>query len=312
MAVSNSSGLQPGSPLPYLFSIPGNAAFAAVYFALAVAHLVRFFLERRRCTSRGHKWSLCLPIAEIFMAAGFVLRLVLRSEQKSLGLYAVCNLFIILSPTAFIGFVYVFFSRFISALEGTSLQQEPKASRLSPLRSQLIGRIFIWSDVCTFLIQATGGGLQAVGGTQAVVGSNIFLAGVSLQAVSYVFFLVVVAVAHFKVARTYGQAFTPTNVFLGRSQVPRLFALLYVASVCILIRSIYRIIEMAGGYQGKVYRTENYLFFLDSLPLAVANTLWAVWWPPRAIRVVRDSVGEEAGHFFGRNVALEAINEGAE
>lgn len=163
-------------PPAYLFRVPGNVAFAAVFALLAAAH---FWLTYR---SRV-KWPLCLPIAEVFSTMGYVLRLVCRSNQQSIALYAVANLFVILSPAAFLAFNYMMYGRLIVAIDDdvTEHSKRTARSRFSLLPPRLFGRLFVWSDVITFLIQATGGGLQATGGANASLGDKIFLVGVVLQ-----------------------------------------------------------------------------------------------------------------------------------
>lgn len=295
-------GVEPGSPIPYLFDVGGNAAFAAVYGSLLVLHFARFFLERRKArnnakaktedASTGHKWSLTLPIAEFFMMLGCILRIVNRTHQQGLSLYAVNNLFVILSPTAFIGFVYMMYGRLIAALD-LDLPEKPavrQRSYLSPFPPRLLGRLFIASDVTCFLIQATGGGLQAAGDKNAITGNNIFLAGVCLQLVGYSTFIVTVVIAHMRIAK-HIQPFNFKTIFTtsksGENVTSRLIAATYFVSFCIMLRSAFRVAEMGQGWSGKLYNTEHYLFFLDIMPLAIGNALWVILWPPTEFRKIR-------------------------
>lgn len=53
-------------------------------------------------------------------------------------------------------------------------------------------RIFVGSDICTFLVQAAGGGLSTAQDSKLRdVGSKVFLAGIALQLASFAFFTVV-------------------------------------------------------------------------------------------------------------------------
>lgn len=136
--------------------------------------------------SKGARWTLCLPIAEIFSSLGYILRIVCRTNQQSIALYAVANLFVILSPAAFLAFNYMMYSRLVTAIDEdiTSNSKRSTRSRFSLLPPRLFGRIFVWSDVITFLIQAGGGGLQVQSST-ADIGNKLFLIGVILQAGEY-------------------------------------------------------------------------------------------------------------------------------
>ncbi|CAO1632386.1 unnamed protein product [Sympodiomycopsis kandeliae] len=331
MSYREKPGVEAGSVIPYLFQIGGNAAFAAVYGTLMILHFVRFFIERRQgrkdstLVSTGttsHKWSLTLPIAEIFMMMGTILRIVNRSHQQGITLYAINNLFVILSPTAFIGFVYMMYGRLVASID-LNLPEKPKVMQRSPLSflpPRLVGRIFIASDITCFLIQATGGGLQATGDKNAVTGNNIFLAGVCLQLVCYALFCVSLVVTHRQIARQV-QPFTIKNIF-GKNvenKTSRLIALMYFASLCILIRSFFRVAEMGQGWDGKLYNTEDYLFFLDIMPLAIGNAVWVVFWPPTEFRKIRsymqsreipvaNKASSEEGHFLNSN-ELQSIQK---
>jgi hypothetical protein len=129
------------------------------------------------------KWTLCLPIAEVTSGLGYILRIVCRSNQQSIALYAVANLFVILSPAAFLAFNYMMYSRLIIAIDPEIKHQSKRTvkSRFSLLPPRIFGILFIWSDVFTFLIQAAGGGIQATGNNTSL-GNNLFLVGVALQA----------------------------------------------------------------------------------------------------------------------------------
>jgi hypothetical protein len=75
---------------------------------------------------------------------GLALRFVLRSNPDSLGLYAISNLFITLSPAAFIATEYALLSQITRRLHMEEFLLLPATK---------ITKIFIWSDVITFLIQ---------------------------------------------------------------------------------------------------------------------------------------------------------------
>lgn len=234
-----------------MFSIPGNAIFAVVFGLLAISHLTNFLLfrsQRRGSNDSGTKWTLTLPIAELTMTIGFVLRLVCRNNPDSIGLFAVCNLLVVLSPAAFLAFVYLAFSRLLRI----TLPPAKTHSVKQPKRRK-IGTFFIWSDIVTFLIQASGGGLQVSDSSKAI-GDKIFLVGVSLQCASYIFFLGITFFYHVKESRQ--ETLTRTT---------RIFLLaIYLASIGVIVRSVYRIIEMAGGYTGHIYRTEREFINLAS------------------------------------------------
>lgn len=86
-------------------------------------------------------------------------------------------------------------------------------------------RIFVGSDVCTFLIQAAGGGLSTAQDAKLRdVGSKIFLAGIALQLASFAFFTGVYLMFAWRVYVSFPLAFLAglrsRNGFLSRKRDP--------------------------------------------------------------------------------------------
>ncbi|MCO5611847.1 hypothetical protein L7F22_066106 [Adiantum nelumboides] len=85
------------------------------------------------------------------------------------------DLFIVLSPAAYVAFAYATFGHFAEAATNhTNARAKGKNLTLIPARK--FATTFVISDVITFLIQAGGGGLQ-VKQDSAKIGADIFLAG---------------------------------------------------------------------------------------------------------------------------------------
>ncbi|KDN46468.1 hypothetical protein K437DRAFT_268116 [Tilletiaria anomala UBC 951] len=267
-----------GSPWRYLPNLGANCAFAVIYAVwctAAVAYILR---------TRKPRWGWCMPAGLFFSSLGFVLRCAARGSDASLEsipLYAVQSLFVILSPCAFLAFNYIAFGRTIVALDPALAGCKDAAPRrrarsaYSPLPPQLFGRVFVWSDVVTFLVQATGGGLQATGGTTATLGSKIFLFGVTLQAVSYLVFVALVVTTHVRLLKE--SSAHSLDYMLSSHPAMRMLACLYFSSVFFVVRSIYRIVEMAEGYEGMLMSNEGFVIALDTVPLIVATGIWLVY-----------------------------------
>jgi hypothetical protein len=127
-------------------------------------------------------------------------------------------------------------------------------SRFNP---RLFYWIFIPADVTCLVLQATGGALSATGWTleQVNVGVNITKAGLILQVVLLVLFLslfidYLFALRKKKLAQTPSR----TRIFL---------CFLGLTVAFILIRCIYRIIELKDGYFGPNYRHQTAFIALE-------------------------------------------------
>ncbi|KAJ7780567.1 hypothetical protein DFH07DRAFT_1055600 [Mycena maculata] len=62
-----------------------------------------------------------------------------------------------------------------------------------------------------------------------------------------------------------------------------LFYVMCATSIGILIRSIFRVAEFAGGATGLIATHEGYFYTFDSLPLWLGMTLYCVVWPAHAL-----------------------------
>ncbi|PWN32224.1 RTA1-domain-containing protein [Meira miltonrushii] len=276
--------LQPDSYLDYVPNLAGNAIFGVLYSVLCLVLFYHtLFLQRK-----PQKWALTLPIGTFFAALGYWLRIPMRTSQHNESLYTVMYLFVVLSPAAFLAFNYIAFGRLTAALEGERPSNVKRKSQYLFIPPRWVKIIFVTSDVCTFCVQAAGGGMQTSNDYQtANTGNNVFLAGVSAQGASYLLFTALILVAHYRLIfkRPDGHRF---NIFNFSEPTVIMLDLLYISSIGILVRSVYRIIEMAQGYGGYLYTHEIFTFTLDALPLVIAIGVWALYWPGLLIRKVRE------------------------
>jgi hypothetical protein len=78
------------------------------------------------------------------MSAGFFVRIGLLYSPDSLALFIVQQLFIITTPAAFLAFNYILYGRFIVGCV---------SREYSWIRPERVARIFVISDITTFLVQ---------------------------------------------------------------------------------------------------------------------------------------------------------------
>ncbi|GAA6017618.1 hypothetical protein JCM11491_005303 [Sporobolomyces phaffii] len=233
--------------------------------------------------NRNNRYMLTLSIGMSCMVLGFILRIVYRGALDSVGVYAIMTLFILLSPCTFLATNYMILTRLAHALNAESALF---------IRASRVVRIFVWSDVFTFFLQAAGGGLSASKGS-ADTGHKIALVGLALQLVSYGLFCCLLIIFGTRVPRMFpgiedrrraagrdsSNPFATTSLHRWRS----LYALLLLTSVGIIVRSVFRLVEYTQGYSGYLPTHEGYFWSLDALPLWLAMSLYAVWWPARYV-----------------------------
>ncbi|TCD68518.1 hypothetical protein EIP91_010574 [Steccherinum ochraceum] len=254
------------NPLRYIASNTLTAISFALVMIVALAQT--FFLWRK-----GGRFMLSMIIACYTFAIGLALRFGLHAQPESKGIYIAEYLFVVLSPCGFIAANYVLLGRISRWVRGDDHLW------ISPRRITLV---FVMSDVVTFLIQAAGGATSTSNDPQvALTGAHIFLAGLALQLASFVVFSVLYVRFLFRVSKYSPSAWTQDSSLPWYRDWRSLATALIVSCIGILIRSVYRTIELSEGYHGKLATTESYFYGLDTLPLFLAIAIYVPFWPGR-------------------------------
>jgi len=208
---------------------------------------------------------------------GLVFRFVLHNRPDSKGAYIVEYLFVVLSPCAFIAAEYVLLGRLALDLNAAEhLVISPR--RVTPL--------FVASDITTFLIQAVGGSISISSNDLKTnkLGSNVFLVGLALQLASFAIFTCMYLRFLFLVRRHRPEVWTRDGSFRLWYADWRTLACAFIVSCAgILVRSVFRVIELSQGFKGPLATSETDFYGLDTLPLFIAVAAYVPFWPGRFI-----------------------------
>ncbi|KAL5490530.1 hypothetical protein ACEPAI_5363 [Sanghuangporus weigelae] len=235
-------------------------AAGAVYAILTALLFLRLFPWKTW-------WGLCLLIGTLCFSAGFFLRYASTIETSSLGLFIVSQILVVVSPAAFLAFNYIVYGRLIGTFA-------TGRNRYSLVRPEIVAKIFIISDIVTFLVQGGGGGLQAQDDS-ADVGRIVLLIGIIVQSLSYVVFYFLFIHSH--------RTFCRDDKFDEYNFPWRLMHVLHVSSVSIIIRATYRVVELAEGNDGYLITHEVFFYVLDTIPLFFATAIYVFFWPGQMI-----------------------------
>jgi hypothetical protein len=198
------------------------------------------------------------------------------------------SLLILLAPAFFAASIYMVLGRIILLTGGEAH---------SPIRASWLTKIFVAGDVLSFLTQGAGGGIQASADDNAGVrrGENIITVGLGIQVVFFGVFMCVSGIFHYRIKggpTSRSRALTvPWERYLG---------VLYATSACILVRSVFRIIEYVMGSDGVLLGHEVYLYVFDAVLMWGTMVVFNVWHPSQII---------EGGGKGGRMV-LETADDG--
>ncbi|KAF8317734.1 RTA1-like protein [Clavulina sp. PMI_390] len=254
----------PNNLLGYVPNPAVTAIVTALYASVSLIMIALLFQGRSRA-----RYMLTIIIV---YAAGVALRFVLKHNGSSVGLYAISNSFVVLSPCAFIAANYMMLAR---------LARQIKQAHYLLVGANVLTRVFVCSDVTTFLIQAAGGGISTGKSQKSVnLGSNLFIIGLGLQLASYLFFTAIFLLFLYRVRTRAPDVWSNSRDTDDQMGNWRTLALaITISSAGIIIRSIYRVIEGSQGYFGPLATNQIVVYTLDSLPLFIAIAIYILIWP---------------------------------
>ncbi|KAG5757254.1 hypothetical protein H9Q72_001910 [Fusarium xylarioides] len=237
------------------------ALVACVVFAVfSLVHLRYVFRYRKY-------FCFTLVLGGLFETAGLGARIYSTDHLRDQGSYGTQTLLILLAPIFFSAAIYMFLGRIIRATEHPDL---------SIIRTPWLSKFFVIADVLCFVVQACGAGMLVNANNTADQnsGENVILAGLALQVVILVIFLICAGVFHARLAK---------RGLIGAIN-PRLYLVimlgeLYTCAMLILIRNVFRLVEFGLGDDGYLQRHEWPIYVFDILLMAMVIALSLSWYP---------------------------------
>ncbi|KAH9912222.1 RTA1 like protein-domain-containing protein [Fomitopsis serialis] len=173
----------------------------------------------------------------------------------------------IIAPTPLVAANFVILGELIRRLG-------PRYSRLSPMFIRIPPDTAVF-DIISLVVQAVGGGIAATAVNQyesPATGGNIMLAGIAFQMASITVYMLLAAefvlrFLHDKPVRNVVHA--AGHHHFNRSTKLMLAGLTF-SSLCIYVRSVYRTIELAEGWDGYIITTQHYFNWLDGGMITLA------------------------------------------
>ncbi|KAF3918540.1 hypothetical protein ABW21_db0208303 [Orbilia brochopaga] len=214
---------------------------------------------------------------------GYLARVFSARDTTSRGIYIAQFTLIILAPILTAAGDYVVLGKLLERV----LPGGRRAKTLG-LRARWITWIFVSSDILSFFMQGIGAGIIAanVGSNDEPQtaedlqnkanaqerGSHIVMAGLIVQLIFFGFFTGAVLRFDLKTRAGHPNAKWRPLVYC-----------LYVSCTCILIRSLYRLIEFAEGWTGYLMSHEVYFFILETLPMLICLVVFNFFHPGKRL-----------------------------
>ncbi|KAI1767288.1 RTA1-domain-containing protein [Hypoxylon sp. FL1150] len=248
----------------------GVNAFLAAAFGLCIIGLLGTGIWKRTWG-----YSTALTAGCILEFAGYIARVLLHENPWNSSAFQTQICAIILAPTLICISIYL-------TLKHITLSLSPELSRLRP---RLYPLIFVPADVSCLILQAIGGSLAASAGYDnpdlLLSGDRVIIAGIALQSAVLGFFGVMCVDYYLRVKKwvASGNA-SPDALATWHDKKFRMFVYAVVGAYAgILIRCIYRIAEMAGGWGNPIMQDEPSFVVLEGFCIVIPVILLTVF-PP--------------------------------
>lgn len=209
---------------------------------------------------------------------GYVGRALAYNSTGELIPYVLQSTLLLLGPILFAASLYMTLSRLVRALD---------AAHCAMIPPRWLTRIFVFGDVFSFIIQASGAGLRVQAGMgkstmDPELGGHIIVGGLIFQIIIFGLFIVTALMFHIRFRRD-----TKSH---ESNDIPwqTTLVMLYLTSTFVMIRNIFRAIEYAMGSDGYLLSVEWAVYVFDASLMTLTMVAFFVRYPSqlRAIRKV--------------------------
>ncbi|OQD72639.1 hypothetical protein PENDEC_c020G05188 [Penicillium decumbens] len=256
----------------YYPNFGGNVFFTVFFGVLGLFQMGLGFYFRT--------WTfmVALCIGTFMEMAGYIGRVLMSDNPWNQGAFKLQIVCLVLAPTFVAAGVYL-------TLKHIVLYLGPEHSTLKP---RLFTWIFISCDVGSLILQAAGGGVAAAAGSTnqflLKVGDDIIITGIAFQVATMAVCGILALDFFIRVAR-HGNGLAgeknleETTPIITPMKMKIVLGAEVFAYFTILIRCIYRIPEMAGGWGNALMQRENEFLVLDGMMIALACLAFTVFHP---------------------------------
>ncbi|CAG9939871.1 unnamed protein product [Clonostachys rosea f. rosea IK726] len=246
----------------------GGAVAFAVFFAIASGRHIQLLFKKRTW------FFIPFIVGCLFETIGYAARAYSSKQTPDWTLmpYIIQSMLILLGPAFYAASIYMLLGRLVVLIDG---------EQNCLISTRWLTKIFLLGDILSIFGQGGGGGLLAASSSQSTqdMGNTIIMLGLGIQLVFFGGFMVVTVLFHIRMNRR------PTVKSRGTLIPWKMFLyVLYVASMLIMVRSVFRLIEYAQGYSGALLQKEIYVYALDAFLMLLVSAIFA-WYHPRSLYV---------------------------
>lgn len=251
----------------------GNLVICEIYFVLLVVNVVLGFMARDKF------YPISFVIGCLLEHIGFIGRYMGHNNPHTLALFMMQSIGTIIAPIFFMAGIYNTFGQMVPIFGEKYSVFKPKTYR----------RIFIVSDVISLLCQCGGGGVTstlASSGRSSQMGTWIMLGALIFQVVSMTIYLLLTGLFFLRVHRGHKRGeFSPKKYeYMRNSSFFMSYVYgMFISTIFIYIRCVYRVAEMSHGYDGPLTRNEVWFLIFDASMVIVGVSVITCTYPGAAL-----------------------------
>ncbi|KAJ4250191.1 hypothetical protein NW762_012006 [Fusarium torreyae] len=240
----------------YTPALGPNAALLAIFAICAIVQIAVGIWKR------VYSYSIAIAVGSAIEAVGYGGRLAMHNNPWSSSGFTIQITCLIIGPSFVAAGIYLTLKHFIR-------NNNPEFSLLKP---RLYTWVFIGCDAGSIVLQAAGGGIAGSAGRDKVdlldIGNNVMIAGIAFQVITMA--LCGVLASAYAVRRRRHRNDPTVAVIPAKTKI---FACVVAfAYLTILVRCIYRLPEMAGGWGNELMQNEKEFLILDGFSCRLPPT----------------------------------------
>jgi len=251
----------------FIPTLSGNVAYATIMGLLLLAQL---FLGIKFRTWGFMVGMVCGLILEVIGYAG---RILLHYNPFDFNNFLLYLIPLTIGPAFLSGSIYLCLIRIVVVY----------GQNISRLRPRTYAIVFMTCDFFSLILQGAGGGISATADTVNLgnIGRYVMIAGLAFQVFSLSLFMILWLDFSLRL-KSYHQGLQDARFVHLREGTGKFKAFIYalwLATILILIRSIYRVVELQSGYSGTVANNEVAFMILEGPMIFIAVLLLAILHP---------------------------------
>ncbi|KAM7189780.1 RTA1 domain containing protein [Naviculisporaceae sp. PSN 640] len=270
----------------YRMSLAANATFAALFGISLIGFLATYIFTRR-----GVAFTVAFVAGVILEILGYAGRLMSWKNQwdENGFLMQICCLTI--APAFLAAGIYLCLRRIVYVFG-------PENSWIRP---EMYTRIFIPCDVISLVLQAVGGAMASIAshnGESVETGDNIMIAGLAFQVATLLVFMACsldFAIRVYNRSRKLGSSAFDQSDLARKTRNSWLFkgllGALALSTICIFWRSVFRVAELSGGWEGELMGRQDLFIGFEGVMIVVACFALNVFHPSVCFKEMMEGAG---------------------